>query len=207
MRSTILATVAAGTLLAWGIPADVQAGGQKSTAAGGAATDTSQSGASSGAATPGGTTGAGPATGGATTTPGGPATGGATTTPGGPATGGMAGQVSDQELQDYVQARQQLEQQKPEMKSTLQSGDISDKREELQSALQESGMSAEEFMRVHRQVQADPTLRARVESQLGSPASGTPGTTGTGTSGTMGTGAPGSTGTQTPGAQPGASPQ
>ncbi len=201
MRSTVLAAVAAAALLGWGLPAGVEAGGQKgSTAAGGTSSDPSaRGGYSSGGTTSGGTT----------MTPGAPGSTGGTGTSGTGRT--TAGQLSDQDIQDYIEARQQLEQQKPEMKSALESGDLSDRRQELQSALQGSGMSAEEFVRVHRQVQSDPTLRARVEAELG--AAGPTGSSGTGASGSTMPATPGTPGGASGGAaspsspQPGASPQ
>ncbi len=214
MRRTLLTALAAATLLGWGLPASVEAGGQTSGAAAGSTIADQSQGAAQPAA---GTSGA------------------------------PTGQVSDAELQAYMRVRQQLDytmRNDPDFAKGMESGDLSARRAEIEralSALQAKSaqvapvpsdqpatsttatprspttMTADEFMRIHRQVQSDPGLRSRVEAQLG--AAGAPGTTGV--PGTTGAGAPETTGAEppgttpgspppgpaTPGAQPGASPQ
>ncbi len=118
-------------------------------------------------------------------------------------------QFPEARLQEYIQARQQLEQRNPELQSALRGGNLEGDRAKLQTALSESSMSVEDFMQTHQYVQSHPELRSRVEAQLGT--TGAAGTSGaTGTSGAAGPGpaAPGSPGgAPAPGAQPGASPR
>lgn len=186
MRSALVAALAAVALLGWGLPADVEAGGQKSGAsAGSTSTDQSWSTGQSAGSQSSGTS---------TMTPGSSSGAGSTTT-GGMTSGAAGSQISSDKLQSYVQVRQRIEQQDPSLKSALESGDLSGHKSELQSALSGSQMTAEEFMDVHEQVQSDPTLRSQVEAQLGA----------SGTSGTSGASEPSGT-TTPPGSSPGEQP-
>ncbi len=108
-----------------------------------------------------------------------PSSGGASpTTPGG-TSGITVGQISNDQLKAYIQARQEIRKKDPGLsESTMASGDLSDRRDRLEAVLSGSVMKAEEFLRVHRQVQSDPALRARVEAQLG--VAGRTGASGTG---------------------------
>ncbi len=114
-----------------------------------------------------------------------------TGTTAGSTTMGAAGQVSEPQLQEYIELRRQLASQNPEMERAFESGDLSGQRDRLQAALSGSSMSVDQFMQVHQQVQQDPELRSRVEARLG--ASG-----GTGI-GPTGSGVPSGESTTTPG--------
>ncbi len=108
-----------------------------------------------------------------------------------PGQSAAAGAVADETLNTYVKTRQQLERDDRSMKSALEAGDFSGRMDRVRSALRGSQMSAEEFVQVHRKVQSDPSLKSRVEAQLGTTA---------GASGVSGAAAPS-------GAAPGASPK
>ncbi len=56
-------------------------------------------------------------------------------------------------------------------------------REEMRAAVGRAGLTLEEFRNIHRQVEADPALRAEVRSRLAAAGSTPPGATGTGAPG------------------------
>lgn len=68
-------------------------------------------------------------------------------------------------------------------------------REEMRAAVGRAGLTLEEFRNIHRQVEADPALRAEVQSRLSAASQAGPGT------GAPATGASG-TGAGSPAAQP-----
>jgi hypothetical protein len=106
--------------------------------------------------------------------------------------------LSDQQIQKYVQVRSQLEQSNAELRQAFRSGDLSKQEKKLQTGWKDPGMTFEEFMKVHQQVQASPELKKQVQTQL----AGAGSTTGTSTSGTSTSGA---TTTASPGGAAGAS--
>ncbi|HWP34150.1 MAG TPA: hypothetical protein VNM66_01000, partial [Thermodesulfobacteriota bacterium] len=182
MRTKALAILAAAAVTGLGLVGTVDARGGARGATGGADGDTSGS-----PATGGGVTGSTPAE------RGGPM--------GGPGASGTAGAaISSERLDAYIQARQQLESRDPALRRALREGDVTAQRERIQSGLSGTRMSADEFIRLHQQVQSDPTLRAQVEAQLGTgspggsgrgmPRSGAPDGAGSGTTGSPGGPAP-----------------
>jgi hypothetical protein len=235
MRRTILAFLAAAALLGWGLGASVDAGGQKSTAAGDttAVAAASPSGATAGAASspsttgaqatssPSGTTGAAasssPSSIGA---PAGSASPGGAAAAASPGTTGAAAQsgqrITDRELEQHAQAHEALEQKAPQLFSKYKTSKdpaadfTADERQKFEQALQGTGVSFQDFVRVHQQIVTDQQVRSRFaqiaqqgKAQAGaaqSPAS---------TSGAAATASPPGTtgGAATSGAQPGASPK
>ncbi len=188
MRSTLLVTFAAAALLGWGLPVDAGAQGQSSTAGGSTSTDQSQSSQSAGAP---GTTAPGMQPG---------AQMGAGTSAGAP------GQLTQAKLQSYIQARQFLESQDPNLKRAMESRDITARRDKLAKLLSSQHRewpSAEEFIQIHQQVHQDPGLRAQVEAELKQ----RPGRTGAAGAAGGPRGPADTSGTEQPGAQPGAPQQ
>ncbi len=78
-----------------------------------------------------------------------------------------SGQIPEDALKTYIQARQQLEKDDPAMRRAIQAGDFSGRKDNIRSVLAGSPMTVEEFIQVHEQVQRDPALKSRVEAQLG----------------------------------------
>ncbi len=84
-----------------------------------------------------------------------------------------ASKVSQSDLQSYVTARQAIEKQDPSLKTSLESADLEAQKDKIQTALKDGGgLSADEFIRIHRMVHSDPAMRAQVESQMGGSTSG-----------------------------------
>jgi hypothetical protein len=77
-----------------------------------------------------------------------------------------AGQMSEETLRAYVQSRQQVERSDPGLKAAMESGNLSAERERLRLALSGALMSDEEFIQAHREIQGDPSLRARATAAL-----------------------------------------
>ncbi len=94
--------------------------------------------------------------------------------------GQAAGTVSDEEMREYARVWRQIQEgdENEELAAALEGGgDLTGKEQDLSTALNTAGssMSAEEFQQVHRQVQSDPNLRARIEQETGVSTSGTSG--------------------------------
>lgn len=113
--------------------------------------------------------------------------------------------ISEDDFRSYVQVRRQIEGD-PEMSEALRTGNWSGREQQLSSAITAAGsqMSVEEFKQIHEQVQRDPQLQARVESEMD--VSGTSGAAGPGQgaplpSGALGTGPAAGTGQTPPGTQ------
>jgi hypothetical protein len=145
-------------------------------------------------------------TAGATTaqTTGGPST---TTPTGAPATA-APGQLTEADLQNYVQVRRFLEAQDVSLRDALQSGDISSRESRISELLRgqhRAWPTPQQFVEMHRRIQADPGLRARVDQEM--QAAGTTGTQPA--SGAASTGASGATPSGSPSEAPqtSASPQ
>jgi hypothetical protein len=230
MPRTIFAFLAAAALLGWGLGSSVDAGGQKSTAAGDttAVAAASPSGATAGAASSPSTTGAqatsSPSTTGAAASsspssigaPAGSASPGGAAAAASPGTTGAAqsGQrITDRELEQHARAHEALEQKAPQLFSKYKSSkdpaaDFT--ADEQQKFEQAAGVSFQDFVRVHGQIVSDQQVRSRFaqiaqqsKAQAGaaqSPASA---------SGAAATASPPGTtgGAATSGAQPGASPK
>lgn len=104
-------------------------------------------------------------------------------TAGGMTQGGQATatDVSDEDLREYARVWRQIEEgdENQELKRALQSGDLQGHEQDLSTALATAGssMTTEEFEQVHRQVQSDPSLQARMERETGVSTSGAQGQT------------------------------
>jgi hypothetical protein len=127
--------------------------------------------------------------------------------------------LSDQQIQNYVQVRRQLEQSNTELRQAFRSGDLSKQEKKLQAGWKDNRMTFEEFMKVHQQVQATPELKKQVQTQLAGAGSATGASqSGASTSGAAKPGASpggaaassspaGTTSGAASGAQPGSSPK
>lgn len=75
-----------------------------------------------------------------------------------------AGRVTQQELEAYARVREQL-MQNPNVEPMLrQPEDLQAQALERYLSREGAGMSAEDFVRIHREVMSDPNLKAQVES-------------------------------------------
>jgi hypothetical protein len=173
-------------LLGWGIPAGAaakspdelkrdqmaQAASSPSTTGGAQAasspSSTSGAAASSSPSTSSGATAASsPSTSSGATAAGSPSTTGAATASSPSAGTSGAQQVTDQELQQHARAHAALEQKAPDAFTQLKTSkdpaaDVkASDRQKIEQALQGTGLSFDEFARVHQQVVTDPQVRSR----------------------------------------------
>ncbi len=81
--------------------------------------------------------------------------------------------VRDEELREYARVQRQLDDSQ-ELQRALRSGDFSGQEQSLSTALAAAGSSltTEEFQRIHRAVQSDSSLQARVQEMGGTSQSG-----------------------------------
>jgi hypothetical protein len=232
MPRTIFAFLAAAALLGWGLGSSVDAGGQKSTAAGDttAVAAASPSGATAGAASspsttgaqatssPSGTTGAAaassPSSIGAPAGSASPSGAAAAASPGTTGAASQSGQrVTDRELEQHARAHEALEQKAPQLFSKYKSSKdpatdfTADERQKFE---QTAGVSFQDFARVHQQIVTDQQVRSRFAqiAQQGKAQAGAAQSPAS-TSGAAATASPPGTtgGAATSGAQPGASPK
>jgi hypothetical protein len=92
-----------------------------------------------------------------------------TTTPMGAQATEVPGQLTEADIQKYVQARRFLEAQDVSLREALQSGDVSNRESRISELLRgqhRAWPTPQQFVQIHRQIQADPGLRARVEQEL-----------------------------------------
>lgn len=114
----------------------------------------------------------------------------------------QSSQLTQDRLQSYIQARQFLESQDPNLKRAMESRDITAQRDKLAKLLSSQHRewpSADEFIQIHQQVHQDPGLRAQVEAELKQ----RPGRTGAAGAAGGPRGPADTSGTEQPGAQPG----
>jgi hypothetical protein len=219
MRRLNLPTLAAAALLTWGLYSSADAGGQQIVPSAGTdgAAVMAQASSSPGSAAAGGSPGATGAA--ATASPAGATAGAAAASSPSSTTGAasQAGQqITDQELQQHARAHEALDQKAPDLFGKFKTSKdpaadfTADERQKFEMALQGTGVSFQEFARVHAQIVSDQQVRGRFaqiaqqsKAQAGaaqSPAS---------TSGAAAASSPAGTtsGAAPSGAEPGASPK
>jgi hypothetical protein len=182
MPKTILAILAAALPLGWGLYASTDARGQQAPASGGAAE----------------------------AAPSPPGAGGAATSSSPADPTGATQQVSDQKLQQYVQALTEIARFDPAVATALRRGDWVDvgalsQEQQAEQAMRRAGLAADEVRRLTQQLQASPALKARYQAVLERTAQQQPG----GTTGAAAAPSPATTssGAAGPRAEPGKSPK
>lgn len=128
--------------------------------------------------------------------------------------GQPAGQaeVSDEDMQQYVQALNEMAPYEPAVVVALQGDGTVEvawidtvSKPETQQALQSSGLTKDEFREITKEIHEDPQVKQQYQQTLRQMA-GKPGEPGS-ASGAAPSSSPSGTSGATPGAQPGASPQ